>query len=247
MSLRVLVVDDQGIVRAGFAAVIDAEEDMTVVGEAADGATAVVLAAELAPDVVVMDVRMPELDGIAATRIITGKENAPRVLVLTTFDLDAYVFDALRAGASGFLLKDVHASELLDGIRVVASGESVLAPSATRRLIGHYASGAGTGFHSKSASDSSGSSGSSGSFSSSGSGPRELESLTDSQRNVLGLLASGLNNAEIAGELGITVGTVKSHVNALLRKLGLRDRVQATILAYDLGITRPNPPGADHL
>ncbi|MFJ6899992.1 response regulator [Streptomyces hokutonensis] len=235
MSLRVLVVDDQGIVRAGFAAVIDAEEDMTVVGEAADGATAVVLAAELAPDVVVMDVRMPELDGIAATRIITGKENAPRVLVLTTFDLDAYVFDALRAGASGFLLKDVHAAELLDGIRVVASGESVLAPSATRRLIGHYASGAGTGFHSNSGSDSS------------GSGPRELESLTDSQRNVLGLLASGLNNAEIAGELGITVGTVKSHVNALLRKLGLRDRVQATILAYDLGITRPNPPGADHL
>ncbi|MEV0911025.1 response regulator transcription factor [Streptomyces hokutonensis] len=238
MSLRVLVVDDQGIVRAGFAAVIDAEEDMTVVGEAADGATAVVLAAELAPDVVVMDVRMPELDGIAATRIITGKENAPRVLVLTTFDLDAYVFDALRAGASGFLLKDVHAAELLDGIRVVASGESVLAPSATRRLIGHYASGAGTGFHSNSGSGSSGSS---------GSGPRELESLTESQRNVLGLLASGLNNAEIAGELGITVGTVKSHVNALLRKLGLRDRVQATILAYDLGITRPNPPGADHL
>ncbi|MEV6507042.1 MULTISPECIES: response regulator [Streptomyces] len=230
MSLRVLVVDDQGIVRAGFAAVIDAEDDMTVVGEAADGATAVVLAAELAPDVVVMDVRMPELDGIAATRIITGKENAPRVLVLTTFDLDAYVFDALRAGASGFLLKDVHASELLDGIRVVASGESVLAPSATRRLIGHYASGAGTGFRSAAEN-----------------GPRELESLTGSQRNVLALLASGLNNAEIAAELDITVGTVKSHVNALLRKLGLRDRVQATILAYDLGITRPNPPGADHL
>ncbi|WP_043687753.1 response regulator [Streptomyces xylophagus] len=230
MSLRVLVVDDQGIVRAGFAAVIDAEDDMTVVGEAADGVTAVVLAAELAPDVVVMDVRMPEMDGIAATRIITGRENAPRVLVLTTFDLDAYVFDALRAGASGFLLKDVHAAELLHGIRVVAGGESVLAPSATRRLIGHYASGAGTGFHA----------GTEGR-------PRELESLTDSQRNVLALLASGLNNAEIAGELGITVGTVKSHVNALLRKLGLRDRVQATILAYDLGITRPNPPGADHL
>ncbi|MBK3580783.1 response regulator transcription factor [Streptomyces sp. MBT65] len=232
MSLKVLVVDDQGIVRAGFAAVIDAEDDMTVVGEAADGATAVVLAAELAPDVVVMDVRMPELDGIAATRIITGKENAPRVLVLTTFDLDAYVFDALRAGASGFLLKDVHASELLDGIRVVASGESVLAPSATRRLIGHYASGPGAGFHSGSGT---------------AKGPRELESLTGSQRNVLALLASGLNNAEIAAELDITVGTVKSHVNALLRKLGLRDRVQATILAYDLGITRPNPPGAEHL
>ncbi|GGX24119.1 response regulator [Streptomyces lomondensis] len=222
MSLKVLVVDDQGIVRAGFAAVIDAEDDMTVVGEAADGAAAVRLAGELSPDVVVMDVRMPELDGIAATRIITGRENAPRVLVLTTFDLDAYVFDALRAGASGFLLKDVHASELLDGIRVVATGESVLAPSATRRLIAHYAS-----TPERPNTD----------------GPRELNTLTTSQRNVLGLVAAGLNNAEIAESLGITVGTVKSHVNALLRKLGLRDRVQATILAYDLGLARPNPPG----
>ncbi|MGW6058689.1 response regulator [Streptomyces sp. NPDC055189] len=236
MSLRVLVVDDQGIVRAGFAAVIDAEDDMTVVGEAADGVEAVRLAADLAPDVVVMDVRMPELDGIAATRIITGtgtgtgtgagtstgREAAPRVLVLTTFDLDAYVFDALRAGASGFLLKDVHAAELLQGIRVVAAGESVLAPSATRKLIGHYASGAARP---------------------GSSGPQNLDTLTGSQRNVLTLLASGLNNAEIAEDLGITVGTVKSHVNALLRKLGLRDRVQATILAYDLGLTHPNPPG----
>ncbi|MFS8200355.1 response regulator [Streptomyces sp. CWNU-52B] len=224
MSLKVLVVDDQGIVRAGFAAVIDAEEDMTVVGEAADGAAAVRLAAELVPDVVVMDVRMPVLDGIAATRIITGRQETVRVLVLTTFDLDAYIFDALRAGASGFLLKDVHAAELLQGIRVVATGESVLAPSATRRLIGHYASGAGAGMRA-------------------GNGPNELDGLTGSQRNVLALVASGLNNAEIAGQLGITVGTVKSHVNALLRKLGLRDRVQATILAYDLGLARPNPPG----
>ncbi|WP_371776510.1 response regulator [Streptomyces sp. NBC_01438] len=223
MSLNVLVVDDQGIVRAGFAAVIDAEEDMTVVGEAADGAAAVRLAEELAPDVVVMDVRMPELDGIAATRIITGRENAPRVLVLTTFDLDAYVFDALRAGASGFLLKDVLPSQLLQGIREVAAGESVLAPSATRRLIGHYASGPPAAVPV-------------------GSSP-ELDSLTVSQRGVLTLVAAGLTNAEIAERLGITVGTVKSHVNALLRKLGLRDRVQATILAYDLGLARPNPPG----
>ncbi|MFJ8537251.1 response regulator [Streptomyces sp. NPDC093591] len=223
MSLNVLVVDDQGIVRAGFAAVIDAEEDMTVVGEAADGAAAVRLAEELSPDVVVMDVRMPELDGIAATRIITGRQDAPRVLVLTTFDLDAYVFDALRAGASGFLLKDVHPSELLQGIRVVAAGESVLAPSATRRLIGHYASGPRAALPA-------------------GRSP-DLDSLTDSQRGVLTLIAAGLTNAEIAEQLGITVGTVKSHVNALLRKLGLRDRVQATILAYDLGLARPNPPG----
>ncbi|WP_432057624.1 response regulator [Streptomyces sp. bgisy022] len=224
MSLKVLVVDDQGIVRAGFAAVIDAEDDMTVVGEAADGAAAVRLTEELAPDVVVMDVRMPELDGIAATRIITGRENAPRILVLTTFDLDAYVFDALRAGASGFLLKDVHPDELLQGIRVVASGESVLAPSATRRLIGHYASGPSAAAPVGSTPD--------------------LDRLTGSQRTVLTLVASGLTNAEIAEHLGITVGTVKSHVNAVLRKLGLRDRVQATILAYDLGLTRPNPPGA---
>ncbi len=224
MSLRVLVADDQGIVRAGFAAVIDAEEDMTVVGEAADGAEAVRLTEESAPDVVVMDVRMPELDGIAATRIITGRPDAPRVLVLTTFDLDAYVFEALRAGASGFLLKDVYASELLRAIRVVAAGESVLAPSATRRLIGHYASGAAGGVPGERSAGA-------------------LDGLTERERGVLTLVASGLTNAEIAARLGITVGTVKSHVNAVLRKLGLRDRVQATILAYDLGLARPNPPG----
>ncbi|MEU8674764.1 response regulator transcription factor [Streptomyces sp. NPDC048560] len=223
MSLRVLVADDQGIVRAGFAAVIDAEEDMVVVGEAADGAEAVRLAEELAPDVVLMDVRMPGLDGIAATRIITGRPDAPHVLVLTTFDLDAYVFDTLRAGASGFLLKDVEPAELLDGIRVVAAGESVLAPSATRRLIGHYASRPGAGLPG-------------------GDVPRELGSLTSRERGVLALVASGLTNAEIAEHLGITVGTVKSHINALLRKLELRDRVQATIFAYDLGLVHPNPP-----
>ncbi|MGW0475841.1 response regulator [Streptomyces coeruleorubidus] len=223
MSLRVLVADDQGIVRAGFAAVIDAEVDMTVVGEAADGAEAVRLAEELAPDVVLMDVRMPGLDGIAATRIITARPDAPRILVLTTFDLDAYVFDTLRAGASGFLLKDIEPGELLDGIRVVAAGESVLAPSAIRRLIGHYASRPGTGLP---GSDT----------------PRELSSLTSREHGVLTLIASGLTNTEIAEHLGVSVGTVKSHINALLRKLELRDRVQVTILAYDLGLVHPNPP-----
>ncbi|CAM5660909.1 DNA-binding response regulator OS=Streptomyces alboniger OX=132473 GN=CP975_23990 PE=4 SV=1 [Streptomyces alboniger] len=224
MTLRVLVADDQGVVRAGFAAVIDAEEDMAVVGEAADGASAIRLAGELAPDVVVMDVRMPEPDGIAATRVITGRPDAPRVLVLTTFDLDAYVFDALRAGASGFLLKDVRVPELLDAIRVVAAGESVLAPSATSRLITHYASAAPRPTAATTA-------------------EHPLHALTFRERHVLSLVAQGLNNAEIAEEARITVGTVKSHVNALLRKLGLRDRVQATILAYDLGLTHPNPPG----
>jgi DNA-binding NarL/FixJ family response regulator len=181
------------------------------------------LSEELAPDLVLMDVRMPGLDGIAATRIITGRPDAPRVLVLTTFDLDAYVFDTLRAGASGFLLKDVQPGELLDGIRVVAAGESVLAPSATRRLIGHYASGRGAGLPG-------------------GDTPRELSGLTGREHGVLTLIASGLTNAEIAEHLGVTVGTVKSHLNALLRKLGLRDRVQVTILAYDLGLVLPHPP-----
>ncbi|KUF18784.1 response regulator [Streptomyces silvensis] len=221
MTLKVMVADDQHVVRTAFAAVIDAAPDMSVVAEAGDGAAAVRLAAEHRPDVVVMDVRMPELDGIAATRILTGRPDAPRVLVLTTFDLDTYVFGALQAGASGFLLKDVHAPDLLQAVRTVAAGDSILAPSATRRLISHYAAGPHPARP----------------------GPAALDALTARERHVLTLVAAGLNNAEISTDLDITVGTVKSHVNALLRKLGLRDRVQATILAYDLGLARAHPPG----
>lgn len=218
MSLRVLVVDDQGIVRAGFAAVIDAEDDMTVVGEAADGVTAVVLAAELAPDVIVMDVRMPELDGIAATRIITARENAPRVLVLTTFDLDEYVVEALRAGASGFLLKDAPANELVQAIRVVAAGEAMLAPSITRRLLDKYAGHLPSGDEPV---------------------PDTLHTLTDREVEVLKLVARGLSNAEIAADLFVSETTVKTHVGHVLTKLGLRDRVQAAVYAYESGLVRP--------
>ncbi|UFQ17991.1 MULTISPECIES: response regulator [Streptomyces] len=215
-----MVVDDQAVVRAGFAAIVDAEPDLHVVAEAQDGAQAVRLARELSPDVVLMDIRMPGMDGLTATRLLTAEPTepagaAPRVLVLTTFDQDAYVHDALRAGASGFLLKDALPEELLAGIRVVASGEAMLAPTVTRRLIDAFADTAP-------APD-----------------PELLTSLTPREREVLTLVAAGHTNAEIAGALGVTTGTVKSHVNALLGKLGLRDRVQATILAYDLGLARP--------
>ncbi|WP_043667729.1 response regulator [Streptomyces xylophagus] len=217
MATRVMVVDDQAVVRAGFAAIVDAEPDMTVVGEAGDGASAVELATREAPDLVLMDIRMPGMDGLTATRFITALETAPRVLVLSTFDLDAYVYEALRAGASGFLLKDAQPEELLTALRVVASGEGILAPAVTRRLIDTFAQGAPpppavTG---------------------------ALAQLTPREREVLLHIASGLANAEIADALGVTTGTVKTHVNALLTKLGLRDRVQATILAYESGLIRP--------
>ncbi|MFE6824988.1 response regulator [Streptomyces sp. NPDC057690] len=212
-----MVVDDQAVVRAGFAAIVDAEPDLTVVGEAGDGASAVELAGREAPDVVLMDIRMPGMDGLTATRLITAPESGPRVLVLTTFDLDAYVYEALRAGASGFLLKDAQPEELLTALRVVASGDGILAPAVTRRLIDAFAQGAPappvvTG---------------------------ALGGLTPREREVLLHIASGLANAEIAAVLGVTTGTVKTHVNALLTKLGLRDRVQATILAYESGLIRP--------
>ncbi|WP_275003283.1 response regulator [Promicromonospora iranensis] len=212
-----LVVDDQAVVRAGFAAIVDAEPDLAVVGEAGDGSAALRLAEQTAPDIVLMDIRMPGMDGLTATRLIADLVSRPRILVLSTFDLDAYVYEALRAGASGFLLKDCRPDDLLAAIRVVAAGEGVLAPAVTRRLIGTFAQGAPVP------------PGVSGA----------LERLTSREHEVLLLIASGLTNAEIGERLGVTVGTVKSHVNALLAKLELRDRVQATILAYEIGLVRP--------
>ncbi|MGA5039722.1 response regulator [Streptomyces capoamus] len=212
-----IVVDDQAVVRAGFAAIVDAEPGLTVVAEAGDGATAVSLAAAGEADVVLMDIRMPGMDGLTATRLITASDSGPRVLVLTTFDLDEYVYEALRAGASGFLLKDAEPEQLLSAIRVVAAGDGILAPAVTRRLIDTFARMAPPPPPSG--------------------GP--LDRLTQREREVLLKIACGLTNAEIGGELGVTTGTVKSHVNALLSKLGLRDRVQATILAYETGLITP--------
>lgn len=216
-----IVVDDQAVVRAGFAAIVDAEPDLTVVAEAGDGASAVSLATAESPDLVLMDIRMPGMDGLTATRLITALESRPRVLVLTTFDLDEYVYEALRTGASGFLLKDAHPEELLAAIRVVAAGDGILAPAVTRRLIDTFAHNAPqpppvTG---------------------------ALGRLTPREREVLLKIAGGRTNAEIGAELGVTTGTVKTHVNALLSKLGLRDRVQATILAYESGLVRPRGIG----
>jgi DNA-binding NarL/FixJ family response regulator len=219
-----MVVDDQPVVRAGFAAIIDAEPDLSVVGQAADGAAAISLAGEVRPDVVLMDVRMPGMDGLTATRLLTASQELVRVLVLTTFDLDEYVFEALRSGASGFLLKDARPGDLVDAIRVVASGDGMLAPTVTRRLIEAFASGMLTPVPPAA--------------------PAVLDTLTPRELDVLMLMTRGMSNAEIAHDLGVATGTVKAHVNAVLGKLGVRDRVQATILAYDMGLVRPrNGPG----
>ncbi|WP_131739556.1 response regulator [Actinomadura roseirufa] len=218
MSIRVLVVDDQAVVRAGFRAIIDGEPDLEVVGQAADGAEALRAAAELRPDVALMDIRMPGVDGLAASRELTALGSPTRVLVLTTFHRDEYVFGALRAGASGFLLKDCDPQELVDAIRTVAAGEALLAPAVTRRLIDAFAAGTVTRRS-----------------------PRDdrLDLLTARERDVLVQMARGLNNTEAAAALGIGTATVKTHVNAILGKLGLRDRVQATIFAYDTGLVLP--------
>jgi DNA-binding NarL/FixJ family response regulator len=219
MSIRVLLVDDQALIRAGFRMILDAEEDMEVVGECSDGTQAVDSARRLTPDVVLMDIRMPEMDGIEATRRIAAREGeaGPRVLMLTTFDLDEYVYDALRAGASGFLLKDVPAEELVNGIRVVAQGEALLAPSVTKRLIHEFSRGPRSQQQA----------------------PAELEDLTPRELEVFALIARGMSNAEIAEELVVSETTVKTHVARVLMKLGVRDRVQAVVLAYESGVVAP--------
>jgi DNA-binding NarL/FixJ family response regulator len=213
VTIRVLLADDQRLVRSGFRMILRAEPDIEVVGEAADGAEAVALAHELDPDVVLMDVRMPKVDGIEATRRITGGSGpVPRVLVLTTFDLDEYVYEALRAGAGGFLLKDAPEEHLVSGIKIVAAGASLFAPAVTRRLIERFAgtSQAGT--------------------------PPALVELTPRELEVLRLVARGLSNAEIAAELVLSEHTAKTHVAHILSKLDVRDRVQAVVLAYESGV-----------
>jgi DNA-binding NarL/FixJ family response regulator len=219
MTIRVLVVDDQELVRAGFCVILEAAEGIEVVGEAGNGVQAVAAAAEHHPDVVLMDVRMPEMDGLEATRLITGgdRDAGPRVVMLTTFDLDDYVYEALRAGASGFLLKDAPRHDLIAAVRRVAVGDSLLAPSVTRRLIEAFARRPPETAPS----------------------PSRLASLTAREHDILLRLARGRSNAEIARELFVSETTVKTHVGHLLAKLGLRDRVQAVILAYETGLVVP--------
>jgi DNA-binding NarL/FixJ family response regulator len=216
MSIRILIADDQSLVRAGFRMVLENHPDMEVVAEAANGHEAVHSTARFTPDVVLMDIRMPHLDGIAATREITARHEA-RVLVLTTYDLDEYVYDALQAGASGFLLKDTPPEQLADGIRAVASGEALLAPTVTRRLIEEFAR---VGPVPKAR-------------------PQELDELTQRELEVLRLMARGMSNAEIAETLVLGETTIKTHVTHVLGKLGLRDRVQAVVLAYESGLVTP--------
>ncbi len=213
-SVRVVVADDQPLVRAGLRMILETEPGIEIVGEAGNGAEAVAVCEHAHPDVVLMDVRMPVVDGIEATRLVTAVDDPPRVLVLTTFDLDEIVYDALRAGASGFLLKDASEDRLVTAIRVVAEGGSLFAPSVTRRLIEEFASRAQTE-------------------------PARVEGLTGREAEVLQLVARGLSNTEISAELFISENTVKTHVARVLMKLGLRDRVQAVVLAYESGLVRP--------
>ncbi|MEU3603355.1 response regulator transcription factor [Streptomyces sp. NPDC006798] len=222
MTIRVIIVDDQAMVRAGFAALLAAQPDIDVVGEAADGRAGVEVARTVHPDVVLMDVRMPEMDGLAAARAIldpsTGATRLPKVLMLTTFDVDDYVYEALRAGASGFLLKDAPPADLISAVRIVAAGEALLAPSVTRRLIADFAAQRPA--------------------------PRRdpslrLKGLTPRETEVLELIAKGLSNQEIAGRLIVAEQTVKTHIGRVLAKLDLRDRAQAVVFAYESGLVRP--------
>ena len=222
MTLRVAVADDQALVRVGFSGIIAATPGFTVVGEAANGAEAVQVARESQPDVVLMDVRMPVMDGIEATRRITGsaQTSGVRVLILTTFDLDDYVYAALRAGASGFLLKDTMPADLLSAIRVIAAGDALLAPSVTRRMLGEFARRPDLAAQAPSEPPA----------------REELKGLTDREREVLRLVAGGLSNAEIADQLCISPATAKTHVGHLLTKLNCRDRIQLVIMAYQAGL-----------
>ena len=214
--IRVLLADDQALVRSGFRMILEARDDLEVVGEAVDGAQAIELARALDPDVILMDVRMPGIDGVEATRQLIDGGSRSRVLILTTFDLDEYVHEAIRAGASGFLLKDVQPSQLAEAVRVVASGEALLAPTVTRRLLDRFAASLPEG-----------------------STPPALDTLTARELEILRLVASGFSNAELAAELVVSEATVKTHVSSVLRKLGVRDRVQAVVLAYDAGLVQP--------
>jgi DNA-binding NarL/FixJ family response regulator len=230
--IGIVVADDHEVVRAGFAALLGTQPDFRVLGTAADGATAVETCRRACPDVVLMDVRMPGVDGIEATRRLLagdgvpgGCERVPKVLILTTFDLDEYVFDALRAGASGFLLKDVTAERLFEAVRVVAAGEALLAPAVTRRLIGEFTRLRST----RPVAAASGAAGR----------PTALSALTPRETEVLRLVAEGLSNTEIAGRLVVTEETVKTHVSRVLSKLGLRDRTQAVVVAYESGLVVP--------
>lgn len=217
MTIRVVVADDQGMVRSGFSVLLNAQPDIEVIAEAVNGREAVAQAAALHPDVILMDVRMPVLDGLQATREITAMPDAPKILVLTTFDLDDYVYEALRSGASGFLLKDASAGQLAEAVRLVAAGDALLAPGVTRRLIAEFARmGAPRS-----------------------PGRKQLEGLTERESEVLALVARGMSNGEIAGHLFVAEQTVKTHVSRILMKLGLRDRTQAVVLAYESGLVHP--------
>ena len=217
MTIRVVIADDQGMVRSGFSVLLNAQPDIEVIAEAVNGQEALAHAAGLRPDVILMDVRMPVLDGLQATREITALPDPPKILVLTTFDLDDYVYEALRSGASGFLLKDASAGELANAVRLVAGGDALLAPGVTRRLIAEFARmGAPRGPSRKT-----------------------LQDLTERETEVLALVARGLSNAEIAGRLVVAEQTVKTHVSRVLMKLGLRDRTQAVVLAYETGLVQP--------